>query len=717
VNGALEAWRDLPRRARLALGILGPVALYLLLYQVVPGASSFIQDKAPHEPIVIGTIIGTTNALLAMGLILIYRANRFINFAYGAMGSLFGMAAIALHLQHDLPYFLVLPIAVVAGIILGGVIEAVAIRRFQNSTRLIVTVASIGLAQLLGGIELLLNKALDFVGLTGGFSVPISWKLDIGNTNLGGDQLLIVAIVPFVIAGLAWFLLRTDAGVAVRAAAENSDRALLLGIPVRRLSTIVWMIAGGLSTLTFLLKAPFSGVNPSVAAGPTVILPALAAAVIARMESLPVAFAAGIGLGIVESLVRWNTTGTPTFTTVVFLVVILGALLLQRGRISRAQLTGMSSWSGSAVVKPTPEALRRLPEVRWAKVGLLTALALVFVLVPRGWSQSSQLLAAGAMVFALTAVSLVVLTGWGGHISLGQFGIVGVGAFVAGNLVEARVDLFLALLAAGAAGGLVAVLVGLPALRIQGLFLAVTTLALAVALDQWFLSPDTFASLVPGVVEAPVVWERFDLDSNYQLYVFCLVWVVLGTLVARGVRNSRSGRVVIATRDNGRAADAAAVPTTGVKLSAFLLAGVMAGIAGGLHVVIYPAIGSSSYNPDLSIDVFTTAVIGGLGSVTGAVAGVLAFQWLGTWQALGQWRLVVTGVGLLVVLYAVPGGFGQVIFSVRDRYLRWVANRHDILVPSLVADKRVAGEADHAADEVDLLKGALGGAAPVGAGR
>jgi branched-chain amino acid transport system permease protein len=171
---------------------------------------------------------------------------------------------------------------------------------------------------------------------------------------------------------------------------------------------------------------------------------------------------------------------------------------------------------------------------------------------------------------------------------------------------------------------------------------------------------------------------------------------------------------VIASRDNERAADSAAVPTVNVKLSAFLLAGVMAGIAGGLHVVILPAIGNSSYAPDYSIDLFTTAVIGGLGSITGAVTGVLAFQWLGTWQALGQWRLVVTGVGLLVVLYAVPGGIGQVLFNLRDRYLRWVAHRRGILVPSLVADKRVEGVADHAADEVDLLKGALVGA---GAGR
>src|SRR6185295_10382690 len=107
-------------------------------------------------------------------------------------------------------------------------------------------------------------KALGFVSLTGGFTVPIDFHLQVGVKTLAGDELLIMITVPVVIITLAWFLLRTDSGVAVRAAAENADRALLLGIPVRRLATIVWMIAGGLAALTFMLKGPFQGVTPDV---------------------------------------------------------------------------------------------------------------------------------------------------------------------------------------------------------------------------------------------------------------------------------------------------------------------------------------------------------------------------------------------------------------------------------------------------------------------
>ena len=107
---------------------------------------------------------------------------------------------------------------------------------------------------------------------------------------------------------------------------------------------------------------------------------------------------------------------------------------------------------------------------------------------------------------------------------------------------------------------------------------------------------------------------------------------------------------------------------------------------------------------------FTTAIIGGIGSITGAIAGVLLFQYMNNLQALGPYRQLVSGFGLLVVLYLLPGGLGQLIFSVRDRYLRWVAERRGILVPSLVADRRVDDdEPQHAADEVDLLAGALTG--------
>jgi branched-chain amino acid transport system permease protein len=706
ISSLRDRWDDLSRNAQ--IGIVVPVlAIIVLVVYRAPGTGSYLAEKAPWGIVVAGIIVGTVTALLAMGLILIYRTNRFINFAYGSMGSFAGVIAIGLYLEKHVNFWLALFIGVAIGVATGGVVDLI-VRRFRTSSRLILTVASIGIGQVLAVAELLIaTHALGFISLTGGFNIPLNMHFDMGVKTLRGDEILIMMVIPPILAGLAWFLLRTDVGIGVRAAAENSDRALLLGIPIQRLSTIVWMVAGGLAALTFVLKAPFSGVVPGAAsAGPVVLLPALAAAVVARMESLPIAFLAGIALGIMEQVVGWNTSGNPTLQNALFLVVILLALLIQRGKLSRAEDSGTSSWSATAVLKPIPEELRRLPEVRWGKWILGGLVAGAFIWVPNTFGPTNQYLAALAIVWAITAVSLVVLTGWGGHISLGQFAIVGVGALVAGNLItDHNTDILLVLAAAGAAGAIVSLLVGLPALRIKGLFLAVTTLALAVAMDKYVINVNNFPSILAHGVEKPLFLERIDLNDGYNMYLFCLAFLGLSILASKGVRKARSGRVIIATRDNQRAADAAAIPTTQVKLNAFILSGIIAGVAGGLDVLLLTAVESGSFPPYDSINLFATSVIGGLGSVTGAVTGVLLFRYLETITALGDIRPLLTGGVLLVVLYVLPGGIGQLLYSIRDRVLIRIANRRGIIVPSLVADKR---EARHAENEVGLLQGALG---------
>ena len=291
---------------------------------------------------------------------------------------------------------------------------------------------------------------------------------------------------------------------------------------------------------------------------------------------------------------------------------------------------------------------------------------------------------------------------------------------IAANMIaNNNIDFFFVVLAAAAAGGLVALFVGLPALRIKGLFLAVTTLAFAIALDSFFLNENTFPQFIKSKVDRGLLWERFDMNDNYVMYLVCLSFLALAIVLSLGVRKARNGRVLIATRDNERAADAASVPTTTVKLSGFLLAGSIAGVAGALDVMLIRGLSVGTFSPLDSITVFSTAVIGGLGSITGALIGVLLFKYLETLTFLGDLRLALNGLGLLVVLYLLPGGLGQLVFGMRDRVLRRVAARRGILVPSLVADKRVAEGEDQPDDEVDLLRGALtptaGEAAPADA--
>lgn len=240
-------------------------------------AALLLPKGAPPGLVVAGAVLGSATALVALGLILVYRANRIINFAYGAMGSAAGIIAVNLFLSWHWNYFVSLLCAVVLGLVVGVVVEVAAVRRFSRASRLVLTVATIGLAQVLGGIELLVPGFLfDAKGsILGGFATPLSsFSVPIGPVLITGDYFLVVACVPLVIAGLAWFLMRSDAGTAIRAAAENRDRARLLGIPVRRLNTVIWGVAGGLAALTFCLKAPFLGATPGAVAGPTLLLPA-----------------------------------------------------------------------------------------------------------------------------------------------------------------------------------------------------------------------------------------------------------------------------------------------------------------------------------------------------------------------------------------------------------------------------------------------------------
>ncbi|MCU1378767.1 MAG: ABC-type branched-chain amino acid transport system, permease component [Acidimicrobiales bacterium] len=673
----------LRRVPRPILAAAGSLAAWLVAGAVLP-------DGAPLGVVLQGVVFGTVTALLAMGLILIYRTSNIVNFAYGSMGGVGGVLAVSLYLDAGLPYFVAAGLGVLTGVAVGALVEVLVIRRFSGASRLVLTVATIGLAQLLGAVQLLIPKWFQSSGLVGGFKTPFTFHLNIDPVVFTGDHLLIVAAVPPIIAGLAWFLLRTDAGVAVRAAADNTERALLLGIPVRRLSTIVWAVSGGLAALTFILRAPFAGSTSTALAGPSLLLPALAAAVVARMESLPAAFAAGIGLGVLEQLVFWNT-GRATAIDVAFLVVILVALLLQRNQLSRAH-EGAGSWSLTAVARPIPVRLRGRPEVRIARALVLATVGVLAIVVPMHAGPSNVNLMAVAVIWGMVAVSLVVLTGWGGHISLGQFAIVGCGAVAAGNILERwDVDMFVVLVAAGAVGALVALLIGLPALRIRGLFLAVTTLAFAVALDSYFLNPTNFPEYVPDEVHRPVLWQRFDLESQLAMYYLCLAFLVLTVLACAGVRRSRSGRVLLATRDNVRAAGAAAVPTTRVKLTTFVFSGTIAGVAGGLYVLLQHGARAGSFQPSMSLDVFSMAAIGGLGSVSGALLGVFTFRFLSK-VLTGELRMAVTGAGLLFVLLALPGGLGQFVTDGRDRLLRLLPDRADDGPPPA---------------EVDLLSDAL----------
>jgi ABC-type branched-subunit amino acid transport system ATPase component/ABC-type branched-subunit amino acid transport system permease subunit len=394
------------------------------------------------------------------------------------------------------------------------------------------------------------------------------------------------------------------------------------------------------------------------------------------MRSLPGAFLAGIGLGVLEAVVRLDVS-KQSIEEPIFLGVILIALLLHQRSQSRAEAADEAAWSSVGATQPLPAIFRRLPEVRAARVVSIAGLGVLAVCLPRLLSAAHLEQVTVAVVFGLAALSLVVLTGWSGTVSLGQMALVGVGAIVAGDLVvHLNMDFFQALLAAGAAGGVASVILGLPALRVRGLYLAVTTMAFAVAADDFLFNPSNFPSALPASVIKPVLWKRFPLTRLGDLYLLCLGVLVLWIVLVAGLRRGRPGRAILAVRDNRLAAEAASVASTRTRLMAFAVSGVIAGMAGALYVVVLGGVGYQTFPATDSITVLAMVVIGGVSSIGGSLAGVALIQWIAI--QFPQSQLLLTGVGLLIVLVVFPAGLAGLFERIRDRVVVALARRRGI---------------------------------------
>ena len=342
-------------------------------------------------------------------------------------------------------------------------------------------------------------------------------------------------------------------------------------------------------------------------------------------------------------MVRWNTA-SPELLDVVLLVVILGSLLATRHARSRAHDTD-GGWRDAELIRRLPAELARLPLVRAVKVAAAVLAVAAAVLVPMrvgpGTANSLSIMA----VWGLVAVSLVVLTGWAGQISLGQLAFVGSAPSSPATWCPAGTSTCSSRCWRRACRARCA-RAGVPALRIRGPFLAVVTLAFAVVLDGYVLNPNVFPDLIPQEVTRPLLWGRVDLEEERNMLWLCLAALALAVSLAAGVRRSRSGRLLIAARDNAKATESAAVSTRWTTLSGFTFAGALAGLAGGLHVLLLHGARVGSYQPVQSVEIFSMATIGGLGSLGGAIAGAAGMRGL---QDLDDTiRLVVAVAGVLL---------------------------------------------------------------------
>ena len=448
-----------------------------------------------------GAVTGLTYGVMAVGLVLIFRSSRVVNIAHAEIGA-FGAALLALlAVKWDVPYVVALLAGLAAGALLGAVIELTVVRRLAASARVILFVATMGAAQ----VVFLISVSLPRVATVADFPAPFENRWELLGIRIRADHLLVLIVVPIVTIALAWFLERTKYGTAIRASADNADAARMSAISTKKMSAIVWTLAGLLSAITAVLVAPLKGGGTAIEAaalGPGLLLRALAAALVARMRSLPVALGAGAVIGVAEAVTLWNYFDQPgLIDAALFVVVLVAVLSFVRREAGDDRAQSMSFAPRTRPVPPQLQAfwwVRRLPQIV-VTVALLVAVVLPFVVT----RPSRHFLYSTMLLLAIVGMSLTLLTGWAGQLSLGQFAFAGVGAFVTTALVRGLefqwwvldveipvVSFEWALVLAAVVCLVVALIVGLPALRVRGLFLAITTLAFAVMAENWLFERD-----------------------------------------------------------------------------------------------------------------------------------------------------------------------------------------------------------------------------------
>jgi ABC-type branched-subunit amino acid transport system ATPase component/ABC-type branched-subunit amino acid transport system permease subunit len=624
-----------------------------------------------------GLIQGMALAVIAVGVVLVYRATRIINFAVGNMGVVAATLLSLLVVQYHVPFLLALLIALVVGLVFGAVVDATVIRRLRKSPRVVVLVATIGVSQI---AEVIAYKLPVPTNLALHYPSAINGTWTVAGVQVRGSDISILIMVPVTLIALTWFLDRTTMGKTVKACATNPQLARLSGISPKVVSTLVWALAAALSTLSVVLIAGQSGSAGDVTTlGDQTLSLALVAAVIGGMTSFRRTIVASVAIGLAQSIVNFNFIDTPGLINLLLLITVLVAVAFNR---DRADDTEVFAFTPRA--RPIPV---RLQAHRWARnanksgVILLGVIAIVLPLVVS--TPSTQQLFTEVLAFAICATSLTVLTGWLGQLSLGQMAFAGLGALLAARLVEAGVPFWVAIVVTTVATALMAAVLGLGSLRVRGLYLAVVTFVFALAAQQYFFSLPILSGQSSDGSNLPFpVGKLFSLSFPGQRTYYYIVLAVLGVvlLVTSRFRDSGVGRSIMGVRDNENAAAAYTVRPAWEKIRAFSIAGALAGLGGALLSGAFANVAFSGpgsfFLVDGSLGLVAMVVIGGMGSVTAAVIGAV---WVIGIPALAPnnqvLALLSSSLGLLAILLYFPRGLNQISYGVRDGVLAWADRR------------------------------------------
>ncbi|GLZ35065.1 hypothetical protein Lesp02_72520 [Lentzea sp. NBRC 105346] len=572
---------------------------------------------------IFGLVTGGAYAVVAGGLVLTYSTSKVFNVGHGAIGMVMAFLYWELAENRGLPQWLALLI-VVGGCapVFGLLVERFVMRRLAGAPVGVTLVAGVGiLVGLIGAAQVIWPPA----------ARPVRPFLDrygvhIGQSFVSGHDLVTLACAIAVAAGLYLLLNRTRTGLAMRACVDAPELAALYGIRPHRLSALSWAIGSALAALGGILLTPV--VQLDYVTMTLLVITAYTAALVGRLRSLPWTFAGALVLGLVQS---YAVAYLPSSQFWISFRAAIPALLLFLVLLALPQsplrIGGVRGSRGVAVPSAGLTAL--------GAAGLLAVVLVLALLVDN--TVAGQL--ALALVFGIVLLSMVLLTGYGGVVSLGQFTFVGVGAVTVARLGTASPwALLLGALVSGAVGALVA----LPALRVRGLYLALATLGFAQLMDKLVLqSPIAFG--VRGSLQVP----RLVSSAQAQLLLAAVMFALVGAGVL-AVRRGRLGRRLIAVKDSPAACATLGVNVRWIRVGVFALSAAIAGLAGGLFAQLRETVAASDFQLFNNLPLLLFAVIAGVTSVTGALVGGVLLMMLPVLQsgfpALAGVAVVLLGV-------------------------------------------------------------------------
>jgi len=634
-----------------------------------------------------GLTTGLLTGLLAMAMVLVYRSTRVINFAVGNIGLVGAALLPLLVIKYNFPYWLALAVSVLCGTLFAAIVELVVIRRLFTSPRVIVLVATAGVAQLAAGVALSYPEIDERCAR---YPSPSSAVLDdVFGLRMTGNQLAVWIAGPIVVGALLWVLYRTTFGSTVEAAADNPSLARLSGVNPKYVSTFVWTAAGLLSTVAMILFSTLGGaVGGLDNLGPVTLSRAMIVFVLAGMRSYGLAVVGGAAIGVAEAVLRFNFGGLPGLFDLVGLVLVLAVVYVRR----KAEKDD-SVFAFSPKVRTRPPGVNDIAWLRRARpvsallvLGCAAALPLIVTLPSR------QLVYTSVLCFAICAMSLSVITGWAGQLSLAQMTFAGFGALFAAAFSRGfQLDVWVvdfeapampfavSILLATVIVAMLAVCVGLGALRVRGLQLAVITFVFAVASQQYIYKIPVFSD----GSSSSVTFRRgtifgLPLSDQRDYYYLCLLVLVVLLGVISRLRHSGIGRTTIAARDNPDSASGYTVSPTRTKLVAFATAGGIAALGGGLLAGLVQAVpyNEQYFLPSDSLQLIGMVVVGGISSLLGPILGAMWVIGLPTFFPDNELvPLFTSSVGLLLVVMYFPGGFAQVGYLIRDAIDDWAIGR------------------------------------------